>query len=92
MGQKNIPVQDQPRVIYKDDEKVDDPQKLEVRDKILGKGNAIVYAGKYGNMDVAVKRMELARVKKENEYLQHKELDHENIVELLARRKDDNFL
>lgn len=52
---------------------------------------ASVCRGKFGGKMVAVKKMDLPQVKND-EFLQHQELNHENVVKLLAMHKDDNFL
>lgn len=68
------------------------------RAHVLGHGNfGVVFKGKLdGTIDVAVKRIELARLAsstfKEREMKHQQELDHSNVVKLLHVEEDENFL
>lgn len=68
------------------------------RKKVLGKGAfAIVFAGKFRDQDVAVKRIQnedvvaLSSVEMNREISLMKEMDHPNVVRLFHVVQDENF-
>ncbi|KAI9556436.1 hypothetical protein GHT06_016224 [Daphnia sinensis] len=72
-----------------------DKKKMKIwfdRDSLLGSGAfGMVFKGKFGGREVAVKRVELHRANKREEEAMLK-LDHPNIVKLLHCEKDNNFM
>lgn len=59
---------------------------------ILGRGSfGFVYRGTIGDQHFAVKKIWLRHVVY-NEVIQHKKLDHQNIVKLLQVERDDEYL
>ncbi|XP_032797168.2 uncharacterized protein LOC116933517 isoform X2 [Daphnia magna] len=62
------------------------------RDALLGRGGfGLVFKGKFGGREVAVKRVELRHVDKREEEAMLK-LEHPNIVKLLHCEKDNDFM
>ena len=62
------------------------------RSQILGRGAyATVFVGKWRNIDVAVKRIELHDLLTDREEKAMKELDHPNVIKLLNFEEDSYF-
>lgn len=62
------------------------------RSQILGRGAyATVYVGKWRNTDVAVKRIQLHDLLTDREEKAMKDLDHPNVIKLLAYEEDADF-
>ncbi|KAI9561049.1 hypothetical protein GHT06_012005 [Daphnia sinensis] len=62
------------------------------RKEILGQGAyGPVFAGKWNNIDVAVKRIQLHDLLGDREESTMKDLDHQNVIKLYAVEEDENF-
>ena len=62
------------------------------RGQILGRGAyATVFVGKWRNQDVAVKRIQHHDLLTDREERAMKNLDHPNIIKLLAFEEDNDF-
>ncbi|KAK4014944.1 hypothetical protein OUZ56_027456 [Daphnia magna] len=72
-----------------------DKQEMKIlfnRDAVLGQGGfGVVFKGKFGGREVAVKRVDLLKVDKREEEALLK-LDHPNIVKLFHCEKDNDFM
>lgn len=61
------------------------------RDKVLGRGIfGVVFEGTFGNMKVAVKRIQLLDCKPQEESTMG-EFEHENVLRLIHVEKNDDF-
>ena len=67
------------------------------RRDILGDGGfGVVFKGNFDGVDVAIKRIELARLRSttftDREIKYQREMNHPNVVKLLHVEEDENFL
>lgn len=59
---------------------------------ILGKGAyATVFSGKWQNIDVAVKRIQLHDIIINREEILMRDLNHQNVLKLIGVEEDENF-
>ena len=62
------------------------------RNDLLGKGNSVVYRGYFNGNPVAVKRIVLRLLSEEDREVQTQgNLDHENVLKILAVSQDLDF-
>ncbi len=62
------------------------------KNKVLGIGNAVVFEGFYNGLPVAVKRITVELLPKEDrEVITQVRLDHENVLKILAVEQDADF-
>jgi hypothetical protein len=62
------------------------------RNEVLGIGNSVVFHGTYNGLPVAVKRIEVFKLSKEDREIRTQvKLDHENVLKIVTVEQDLDF-
>jgi hypothetical protein len=62
------------------------------KNKVLGRGNSVVYSGSYERHPVAVKRIVVDTLSKEDREVKTQvRLDHDNVLKILTVEQDADF-